>query len=109
MQENLNEVLAAGFFPMLLHLVQSLRSFSGVGSINIEEADVAAGFTNVRDDLLNLRHIRPAIKMHTQDIESTARQLQAGGGAETARRTDNQAPWSGANTFRHNQRFSALK
>ena len=34
---------------MLLHLVQSLGPFPGIGSINIKKEDVAAGFTNARE------------------------------------------------------------
>ena len=102
MQQDLDEVLAAGLFPMLLHLVQGFRPFAGVGSINIKKENVAAGFANARDDLFNLRHILAAIKMHAKDIESGARQFQADGGAKTARRTHNQAPRRGAYIFRHN-------
>src|SRR5271169_6720908 len=103
MQENFDEVLATDFCPVLLRLVQSLGAFAGVGSINIEEKDVATGIANAAHDLFNLRHIRAAIEMHTQDVEPGACQLHAGGGAETARGTNNQAPRSGAYVFRHNE------
>ena len=72
MQQDLNEVLAASLLPLLLHLVQGLRPFAGVGSIDIEKEDVAAGFANAGDDLFDLRHVLAAIKMHAEDIESAS-------------------------------------
>ena len=73
------------FLPIVLHLVQSLSAFGGVGGVDIEEQNLAPGPANARDDLFDLRHIRAAIKMYAKDVEPAASQLQTGGGPKAAR------------------------
>src|SRR5208337_1421945 len=78
----------------------SFRALGRVRSIYIEEQDLPPSVLNALHNLLHLRHIGAPIKMHTENVQPGARQFEACGGAETARRTDNQPPGRGS-CFRH--------
>ena len=54
MEENLDEVLAAEFLPMLLHLVEHLGALCGVGGVGIEEDDFAPGRPDRPDDFVDV-------------------------------------------------------
>jgi hypothetical protein len=85
MKKDFDEVAAAFLAPVFLHPVQSFRALGRVRSIYIEEQDVPASVPNALHNLLNLRHIGAPIKMHTENVQPGARELEACSSAETAR------------------------
>jgi hypothetical protein len=65
-------------------LVQGFRAFVRVRSIDIEEQDFPPRVLNAAYNLLHLRHIGAPIKMHTENVQPGASELETCGSAETA-------------------------